>query len=511
MFAFWGFYTLDVLFWEPRPGAAHSPATVGPWSNYLNFDPGSLPDAISELAGTMLAVFGIVITVVSIIVQLAADRYSGVARRFLRDRVNLAVLAFYVIACVVGVLLSVAVQEEFVPWRTLVAMLCATAFGLVLMAPYFGYVFWFLEPANVIKRIQTEASDYAARGQRGQRGERGETVDESQLGTLAALEELTDIASNSITKKDKLIASSAIDAIRDFTLEYVAQKSEAEPGWFHIGPALRENPDFVAMDPESLGDLEERCGWVEWKALRQYLRVFNDALGTMGDINYLIAINTRYVAEAAAASKDDEALQIAFRYMNSYLRATLNARDVRTAYNVLNQYRLLGEALLESGQGDAAEEIVGRMNYYGHVAFDMKLPFVTETVAHDVASLCELAHECGAPQESAMLDDFLELDQPLESRGQEKALLGVRKAQVRLAAHYLARGDTDRAQLIADDMKSEPAQRLQQIRSQLTKVVTKDFWEIIDRGRNFEYMDELRRSQLPAFFALMDDGQPSVG
>ena len=35
--------------------------------------------------------------------------------------------------------------------------------------------------------------------------------------------------------------------------------------------------------------------------------------------------------------------------MNSYLRATLNARDVRTAYNVLNQYRLLVEAMLRGG------------------------------------------------------------------------------------------------------------------------------------------------------------------
>ena len=499
IFAFWALYRLDVVDTVRAPTAGHPiPDT---WAHYLNFDATSLQDSISELAGTTLAVFGIVITVVSIIVQLSADRYTGVARRFVRDPINLVVLAFYVITCVVGVLLSVTVKEEFVPQRTLVAMLVATAFGLVLMAPYFGYVFRFLEPSNVINRIQVEAANFARRGGR---VERARFADGAQLGTLSALEELTDIASNSITKKDKLIASSAIDAIRDFILDYLAQKGQVHSEWFKIGVSLRDNPDFVAMDPESLTDLEARRGWVEWKALRQFMRVFNDALGTMGDINYLIAINTRYVGEAAAANKDAEVLQIVFRYMNSYLRATLNASDVRTAYNVLNQYRLLAESLLESGQGDAAQEIVRRMIYYGHVAFEMKLPFVTETVAHDVASLCERAHERGAAQEAAMLDDFLELDQPLESRSQEKALLGVRKAQVKLAVYYLARGDTDRAELIADDMKHEPALRLRQIRDQLSKVVTKDFWEIIDRGRNFEYMDANHRAQIPVFFSWID-------
>ena len=32
--------------------------------------------------------------------------------------------------------------------------------------------------------------------------------------------------------------------------------------------------------------------------------------------------------------------------MNCYLRATLNARAVRTAYNVLNQYRLLSRRMI---------------------------------------------------------------------------------------------------------------------------------------------------------------------
>ena len=83
------------------------------------------------------------------------------------------------------------------------------------------------------------------------------------------------------------------------------------------------------------------------------------------------------------APDDEELITLVFRFMNSYLRATLNAKNVRTAYNVLNQYRQLVEAMLRSGHGDIAVEAVGYMKYYGHISYDMKIPFVTETVAYD--------------------------------------------------------------------------------------------------------------------------------
>src|SRR5690606_12036112 len=104
---------------------------------FFEFDPGSLTDAVSSLATMTAAVFGIVITVVSIIVQLSADRYTGVARMFLRDRVNQAVFAYYIVTCVAGVWLSVSLHEDYVPRAALVAMMLATTGGLVAMAPYF--------------------------------------------------------------------------------------------------------------------------------------------------------------------------------------------------------------------------------------------------------------------------------------------------------------------------------------------------------------------------------------
>jgi len=494
---FWSLYGLDFVLsdvWTPLE-------TAGPLGRYLDFDPGSITDAISALAGVVAAVLGIVITVVSIVVQLSAARFAGITRMFLRDPVNTAVIGYYVVVCITGVWLSVALQESYVPRVALLAMLVFTTIALSLMVPYFGYVFWFLEPMNIISRIRGVAFSSATAGV--ERAEAGQASD-LQARTLLSMEELTDIASASISGKDKIIASGAVDALKDFALGYLELKSSAHVTWFKVHPGIFPNPDFVAMDPESLADLEARRTWVEWKVMRQYLGIYNEALAGMRDINYLIAIDTRYIGEAAARSGDDELVRLVYRFMNSYLRATLNARDVRTAYNVLNQYRKLVEAMLATHRLEAALEGLRHMIYYGHVSFDMKLTFVTETVAYDVSTLVQTAHELGAEEEAPMLEAFLELDRPLRAQSQESALIGVRKAQVKLAAYYLSRGLEARARTIADDMSHEPQARLVAIFESLSKVTTKDFWEIIDRGRNFEYMPEAQRNKLPVFFGWLD-------
>ncbi len=482
-------------------GSTSSVASTNPVGRYFQFDPESITDAVSSLAAMIAAVLGIVITVVSIVVQLSAGRYTRVATMFFKDRTNLAVMSVYVTACVCGIWLSVSLHRDFVPRATLVAMMMSTTTGLVMMGPYFAYVFRFLEPANIITRIRADAVKGAAEGAASAATEyRGE----QQALTLAAMEELTDITSNSISGKDKIIASNAVDALKDLAVAYIEKKGQAVPDWFLIGEGIRKNPDFVAMDPESLHDLETRRTWVEWKVMRQYLGIYNEALTTMRDINYLIAINTRYLGEAAIKANDKEVVTLVLRFMNSYLRSTLNAKDVRTAYNVMNQYRLFVEALLRGGDHKTALAAVGHMKYYGNVSFDMKLAFVTETVAYDVGAVCALAHDLDAEGQDKILRLFLDLDRPAEERGQEQGLKGVRKAQVKLAAYYLAAGDELRARRICDDMAHEPPERLKAIRHELERVETKDFWEIIDRGRNFEFMPPEQKAAMERFFTWLN-------
>ena len=104
---FLGFYLID---WSL------SKASGNPITLLLNFDVDTLQNALGNMAQVVAAILGIVITVVSIVVQLAATRYtSRIADLFFRDRTNLGVLGFFVVACINAVWCSIAVAHNFLP------------------------------------------------------------------------------------------------------------------------------------------------------------------------------------------------------------------------------------------------------------------------------------------------------------------------------------------------------------------------------------------------------------
>lgn len=498
--AFCAAYLLDrwVTGGPPRPSNA--------WFGYLLFDPASISDAIVGLGAMTAGAMAIIVTVVSIVLQLSADRYTGVTAMFFRDRTNIRVFAYYVITCCCAVWVSLSLKSDFAPRATLTLLACAVVFSLAMMGPYFAYVFRFLEPGNIVTRIQRDALAEAKKGA----FDRSSACDKAQADVLGAMEEMADITSNSIGGKDKIIASQAINALKELAVQYIPLKPKAREQWFRVGPGIRTNPDFVAMDAESIADLETNRTWFEWKIMRQYLGIYNEALGPMRDINYLIAIDTRYILQAAAEARDVPLVHLCIRFMNSYLRATLNARDVRTAYNVLNQYRLAIEQLVNVNDQRTAVTATRYLSYYAHISYDMNLPFVTETIAYDVAAVCQLAGELNKPQlENKLLTVLLDLDRPTEEGAQEKGLRGVRKAQAKLASYYLSIGNGDNARRIFQDMMHEPIARLEGIRDELMRVESKDFWEIIDRGRNFEYLPPEQRVALAEFFSWFGlDSEP---
>jgi hypothetical protein len=170
---------------------------------------------------------------------------------------------------------------------------------------------------------------------------------------------------------------------------------------------------------------------------------------------------------------------------------------------VLNQYRQLAERAMEKEQTALVSQIAFFFKYYGQVAHGMALGFVTETVAYDLATLCERAFAMRAPSHDAILKVLLEVDKEAESQEQEHTLRGVRKAQAKLASFYLVAGEggVQFARQIFDDMKDERPERLRSICDELLRIESKDFWEVIDRGTNFDYVDGARKAQLKIFFS----------
>jgi hypothetical protein len=301
---------------------------------------------------------------------------------------------------------------------------------------------------------------------------------------LTQMEEITDIANNSIDGRDKIVAGRAVDALRDFLIDYIANKPRTERCLVPHRPRAARQPELRGHGPGAARELDQQHLWVEWKTLRQFLGVYDEALDSMEEINSLIAIDTRYIGEAAAEKGQPELVRMVFRFFNSYLRSAINHGSVRTAYNVLHQYRMLLQRVLRLDQSGLAGEGVAFLKYYGHIAFDEGLPFIIETVAYDIAALCEFAHRGGMAAEERILRQFLDLDMhgPGRSRRYERGLRGVRKAQAKLAVYYLSVGEEAKARLIADDMRDEPPELLRAIHAELAEVDSPHFWEIIDRG-----------------------------
>jgi hypothetical protein len=192
------------------------------------------------------------------------------------------------------------------------------------------------------------------------------------------------------------------------------------------------------------------------------------------------------------------------RFFNSYLRAALNARDLRSAYYVLDQYRLLGEAAVSAADGAHALEVAGHLRFYGHLAYEMNQPFLLEAVAYDLARLVEHAVERNRPEATALLDLFLQVDQEAHSTEQEERLRGVRRAQIQLATFFLERGDEAPARRIFEDLKHERADRLTAVRQELLAENRTQYWEFTDRGVNFSYLSPARREHLARFFSWFE-------
>ncbi len=471
---------------------------------------GSAQNTVGNASEIITSVLGIAITVVAIIVELASNRYTHrITELFVREPINFSVMGFFVVTALYGLWVNLIMADAeagagFFPHVSVSVCTAMLTLCLLILLPYFAFVFEFLNPINIVKRIREKTliaiEDHALNAAR---------VRAAQEEAVRGLEQLADVSLNAMEHKDKGVSMAGVDALHELIVSYQRLRPKLPEGWFAIDGRLAHNPDFVSMAPEVLEELGQRRIWLEWKVLRGYQSLYNEALNKMRDINYLIAINSRLIARAAWEYENTQLFELVVKFFNTYLRSAINAHDIRTAYNVLNQYRSVAEeSIRHDPSGARAIEIAKYFKYYGLLSFNAKLPFILETVAYDMCSLIEFAFDAKCPATSQLLRIFLQVDKESENETQETALRGVRKAQLKLASYFLVCGDERLARDVFRDMRDERPERLASIRDELLAVESREFWEVSDRGENFDYLNPERKEMLLAFFEWFGDKLP---
>ena len=468
-----------------------------------DFDHAAEADVLFSASQVMAGLLAIAITVSAIIVELAANRYNyRITWLFVREPINIAVMSLMVVTTLECI--WVAVSRETgevarVPGFAFGVTLALVTVCLLVLLPYFAFVFRFLSPLSIIDKIKDAAYRHIERAQR-------TPTDAVKRGVQDAIDELQDVARSATEQSDRSIAMACVNALYELVVDYQALRPRLPAEWFAVRGPVADDPDFVALARSVLGEIEAQRAWLEVKVFRQYLALMVHSVPHAREVANLIAIDTGRVG-VQCGKTDPELLELCIRCFNSYLRTAINAADNRTSYYVMNQYWLMADALMRAGLVRPVLEIAGHFKFYGQLAHQRGQSFLLEVAAGDVTRLVESSLDCAPNLVDDLLAVVLDLDQEIRSETQEQSLLGVRRAQIQLATLFAVRGDATRAQRLCADLAGERMARLERIRRELESENRPHYWEFTDRGVNFGYLPPERRGQLAIVFDWISQRQ----
>ncbi len=454
-------------------------------------------ETLANAAEVVAAVLAIAMTVVAIVVELAANRYSHeITRLFLREPVNIVVLGLFVLTTVQCVWISAVIEtpgpDALLPQAGFAVTLGLVTLCLLLLVPYIYFVFTFLSPISIIERICRDAYRRVV-------SVRADNVVRNQHRVEEAIDQMQDVARSAIEQGDRGIAMASVEAIGDFLMDYAASRERLPRLWFDVTESVADDPDFVALAPEAMTEVREGGIWLERKVFRRFLSLMGQSAHKARDVANLIGIKTLRVAQAQSA-EHAPLLELCLRSFNSYLRTTISARDPRTAYQLMYQYRLLGEHLLRQGMFKRAVQVADYLRFYGQLGHNIGVSFLLEAAAFDVKVLAEAAVDSDDETLDALVDCLLQLDEEIKEEKQEESLLGVRRSQIQLGALLLELGHEDRVQRIVEDLRGERIERLERLKEGLESDNRAGYWELMDRGVNFSYLAPELRDHLEELF-----------
>lgn len=458
-------------------------------SDLVRFDVNEARHLTNLLSRSSNQIIAVVFTTVAIAVPLTANMYSvKFLDLFVRDPVNGGMLTLVLVNGLGVIWTGYGQKQEFAAELALHGSLLLTMVCFALVIPYLYYVFRFLHPNSLLRRLEAEIGA----GLEGARL-RPECAPALRAQVAEGIEHVADVAIRSVDRADRSTAIESVLSLERVVHELWRVKATLPVVWFDADPGL-----FPGFSSKAVAELAAGRSWVEMKILSQLRQVMSAAIPRMHDLVSAISEVTRKLGVENQARADATLREMVVGYFNTFLRLALNRRDVRSLFIVFDQYRSFAETLCAE-HPDELDAIADHFAYYGAAAREQQMVFVVELVAHDLGVLVERAWAAQAPNRDGLLDRLLRYDATAPA-----PLPGVKKAQALAASFFLLRRDTDAAQRIARSFAKIPQEVVAEIRDDLLGVTREKYWEVNERRMNIDYVPEARREKLREFFTSLD-------
>ncbi|MBU2510232.1 DUF2254 domain-containing protein [bacterium] len=468
----------------------------------LGTDPEHVSDALSSFIELLAAILGIMITVVAIVLQLAAQRYgTRLVDLFLADKVNRMYFILMVCSLLYAIIVIYAIKKEFFPNFAIQVLLVLTLVEIALLGPYFLFVFKFLTPTNLLSSIQDNSWNSVSKATE---RKNYPYLKKFQNEVATSFEQVTDTALSATTQMDRNLGLMAINQIREMLIDYLQFKYKLPKLWFFIS-----QDKFIGISSEFYEEFCENHLWVEAKAFMDMELIYRSCINNMSDAISAIAYNTRVIGEAAIKTKDDNLLEMAVKFYNTFIRVSINNKNIRAIFNLFYQYRLLTESIFDYDT-KLSKKILGHFLYYGETCMQQGLGFVLLTAAFDLGGLVASAYDKNVKNIKELLLIFMALEDKVDRKKDMFLYSGVRNAQLILATYLFSKGDTTLIPIVVEDLKSETLNQLKKWRDGLLAIEDRKFWEFTDRGYRFEYIDDVQKKFLKLFYEKYILSQPEM-
>lgn len=485
------FITLMVFWLEAAWDFSHAidPATgEAVRLSQLRATPAMVRALASSFAGAYNTLIALLLTFISLAIPITANLYTPkLIEIFIRDRINLFVLC----ACAILAAHNLfAFSLSFDQWTGQVPFAVAVAgaiVGWLLLLPYYFYVVSFIDPLTIIKRVNHSLSlelDAAT-------NRYSVAVSQQRVN-----QKITNLGSVLLRAADRADRDVTFDAIKTHVLALAnvrEVKVRLPAEFFRVSNDL-----LVGLSGDATDIISEGRIWMEHRIAIQLVLAFKSVLGKMPDGVSAMAQAVKNAAHEEACRRNDAVFDLLVRVLNCFMREAIKKKENASVFNVVYSYKALIRRML-SNRPEHVPRLVRYMLYYAEYARVQGLPFVYELVSYELCELTERAYERKVAPAQELLDAILAF-------GGTEQSVGLVKSRAILAAYFLEHGLAQELELVEASLRIVTPAVLEKAKRGILAVQERVFWELNDRGLNFDFVEPQRRTRVTEVFNRVNAG-----